>query len=64
MSSKWEDISDWYDKKQGDEGDLWHRALIDPMLIRLVGSVEGKDMLDLGCGTAIFRGDLHGWEEG
>lgn len=26
----WEEVAAWYDEKQGDRGDLRHRALIDP----------------------------------
>ena len=26
----WDEMASWWDEKQGDEGDLWHRALIDP----------------------------------
>jgi len=50
----WEDLSDWYDKKQGESGDLWHRALIDPVLQRLVGDCRGKEILDLGCGNGYL----------
>jgi ubiquinone/menaquinone biosynthesis C-methylase UbiE len=46
----WEDISDWYDKKQGETGDFWHRALIDPALLRIIGNCRDKEILDLGCG--------------
>ncbi len=50
----WEELSDWYDKKMGETGDLWHRALIDPVLIRLVGVVKERDVLDLGCGNGYL----------
>jgi ubiquinone/menaquinone biosynthesis C-methylase UbiE len=50
----WEELADWYDQKQGETGDLWHRALIDPVLLRLVGDVQGKDLLDLGCGNGYL----------
>ncbi len=50
----WDALAAWYDKKQGEEGDLWHRSLIDPSLIKLVGSVAGKDVLDLGCGNGYL----------
>ncbi len=51
---QWDDLSSWYDVKQGENGDLWHRALIDPALIKLVGEVRGKDVLDLGCGNGYL----------
>lgn len=50
----WEALAAWYDKKQGEIGDLWHRSLIDPSLIRLVGDVNGKHVLDLGCGNGYL----------
>jgi ubiquinone/menaquinone biosynthesis C-methylase UbiE len=50
----WEDLSDWYDKKQGESGDLWHRALIDPVLLGLIGDCRGKEILDLGCGNGYL----------
>ena len=51
---EWEDLSDWYDKKQGEDGDLWHRALIDPVLLRLIGDPGDKDILDLGSGNGYL----------
>ncbi|MHB1868145.1 MAG: class I SAM-dependent methyltransferase [Nitrososphaerales archaeon] len=50
----WEDISDWYDKKQGETGDFWHRTLIDPALLRIIGDCRDKEILDLGCGNGYL----------
>jgi ubiquinone/menaquinone biosynthesis C-methylase UbiE len=50
----WDQMANWWDEKQGDEGDLWHRALIDPPLIRLAGEVSGMHVLDLGCGNGYL----------
>lgn len=50
----WDEMASWWDEKQGDEGDLWHRALIDPPLIRLAGEVKGLQMLDLACGNGYL----------
>ena len=50
----WEDISDWWDNKQGESGDLWHRSLIDPVLLKLIGDCRGKEILDLGCGNGYL----------
>ena len=38
----------------GDEGDLWHRTLIDPPLLRLIGEVSGTRLLDLACGNGYL----------
>ncbi len=53
-SVTWDDLAEWYDRKQGEDGDLWHRALIDPALLRRVGDVRGRDVLDLGCGNGYL----------
>ena len=50
----WESLAAWYDEKQGDEGDLWHRTLIDPALLRVVGPVAGLRVLDLACGNGYL----------
>ena len=53
-SSGWDHMADWWDLHLGEEGDLWHRALIDPPLLRLVGEVGGKCVLDLACGNGYL----------
>src|SRR5260221_5859735 len=50
----WDQMTDWWDKQLGDEGDLWHRALIDPPLLQLVGEVSGLHLLDLACGNGYL----------
>jgi ubiquinone/menaquinone biosynthesis C-methylase UbiE len=50
----WDQMADWWDEHLGDEGDLWHRALIDPPLLRLVGDVHGLRVLDLACGNGYL----------
>jgi ubiquinone/menaquinone biosynthesis C-methylase UbiE len=52
--NKWDDLAEWWDNKQGENGDLWHRTLIDPAVLRILGDVSGKDVLDLGCGNGYF----------
>jgi len=45
----------WYDEKQGDTGDVWHRTLIDPGLFARIGAVRpGTRVLDLGCGNGYI----------
>ena len=45
----------WYDDKQGDAGDLWHRTLIDPGLFARIGVLPpGTRVLDLGCGNGYI----------
>ena len=50
----WEGMARWWDEKIGDNGDLWHRALIDPPLLKLLGSVKGRRVLDIACGNGYL----------
>ncbi len=50
----WEQMAEWWDNKLGDDGDLWHRTLIDPPLFKLVGAIAGQRVLDLACGNGYI----------
>jgi ubiquinone/menaquinone biosynthesis C-methylase UbiE len=51
---EWAELAAWYDAKQGDDGDLWHRELIDPGLLAVLGEVGGMALLDLACGNGYL----------
>src|SRR5947209_18553175 len=53
-ADSWGRMAEWYDAKQGDTGDFWHRTLIDPTFLRVVGDVRGLHVLDLGCGNGYL----------
>ena len=45
----------WWDAKQADTGDLWHRTLIDPGLFSLLGALpRGTRVLEVGCGNGYL----------
>lgn len=50
----WDALAAWRDLRMGERGDLWHRALIDPTLLRVVGPVRGLRILDLACGNGYL----------
>lgn len=55
MPEKVDGFGAWYDDKQGDEGDPWHRTLIDPGLFARIGTLSpGTRVLDLGCGNGYI----------
>ncbi len=58
VRKNWDEMAAWYDEKQGDEGDLWHRTLIDPALLQVVGNVAGLQVLDLACGNGYLARKL------
>ncbi len=50
----WDKIADEYSRKVGDRGDVYHRLYINPVLFKMVGKVNGKKVLDLGCGSGYI----------
>ncbi len=50
----WDALAKWRDYRMGETGDLWHRALIDPTLLAVLGSVRGRRVLDIGCGNGYL----------
>jgi ubiquinone/menaquinone biosynthesis C-methylase UbiE len=50
----WDRMAAWRDERSGEQGDLWHRALIDPSLLRVVGNVRGLRILEVACGNGYL----------
>ena len=40
---EWSTLADWFDEQQGDAGDLWHRTLIFPGILKVIGKVSGRE---------------------
>jgi ubiquinone/menaquinone biosynthesis C-methylase UbiE len=47
----WDRMAAWWDRKQGEEGDTWHRLLIEPAFERVIGDVGGLRVLEIACGN-------------
>ena len=54
----WDIMATWLDQKHQAEGDIWHRALIDPSVFRLLGPVTGQRVLELACGNGYLAHKL------
>jgi SAM-dependent methyltransferase len=50
----WDRLARWRDERMGDSGDLWHRAILDPTLLEVIGPVRGLRVLDLACGAGYL----------
>jgi Methyltransferase domain len=48
---EWHEVADWFDEDQGDTGDLWHRTIIFPGILKAIGDAAGIEVLDVGCGN-------------
>ena len=47
----WDRMAAWWDQKQGEEGNRWHRLLIEPIFERVIGDVGGLRVLEIACGN-------------
>jgi len=60
MTDAWDRLAPSREQRTGETGDLWHRALIDPSVRRLIGSVQGLRVLELACGNGYLARLLAG----
>lgn len=54
QDTSWGGVADWYDKHLEGGEDTYHAQVVFPNLIRLLGDVKEKHVLDLACGQGIF----------
>ncbi len=50
----WGSVAEWYDKHLEKTGDTYHDKVVHPNLLRMLGDIKGKQILDLACGQGIF----------
>lgn len=54
----WENMADHWDASEGDEGGNWHRTLLHPALLRVLGPLAAQRVLDVGCGNGSLARQL------
>jgi ubiquinone/menaquinone biosynthesis C-methylase UbiE len=52
--TSWGKVAEWYDKHLEKTGDTYHEKVVHPNLLRMLGDIKGKQVLDLACGQGIF----------
>jgi SAM-dependent methyltransferase len=50
----WSDVSTWYDGLVGDEGSEYQKAVVHPGVLRLLGDVKDRRILDVACGQGVL----------
>lgn len=58
IQTSWGGVADWYDNHLEKNDDTYHSKVIFPNLLRLLGDVTGKKILDLACGQGVFSREL------
>lgn len=57
-STSWGEVAEWYDSHLGSTDDTYHTQVIFPNLLRMLGDIKGKKVLDLACGQGVFTDTL------
>ena len=50
----WDQLADAYDSRHGDDGNKWHRMLVEPAVLRMLPLSQGLRVLDLCCGSGML----------
>jgi 2-polyprenyl-3-methyl-5-hydroxy-6-metoxy-1,4-benzoquinol methylase len=54
VKSNWNNVAEEYHNSVGDAGDVNHRKYLNPQILKLLGDINGKNILDLACGQGYF----------
>lgn len=54
----WDALAHYYDSRHSDVGNDWHRNLVLPTILKLLGDVQGKRGVDLCCGSGVLARQL------
>lgn len=54
MKTDWQPVADWYDAYVGDSGGEYHREVVLPGTVRLLGLNASDTALDVACGQGVL----------
>lgn len=52
-NTSWENVASWYDELLSDK-DTYQEKVLLPNLLRIVGDIRGKNVVDVACGQGYF----------
>lgn len=52
--TSWGHVANWYHEHVSENVDTYHEKVIKPNLLRVLGDVRGKHVLDVACGQGFF----------
>ena len=50
----WDVVAEQYAASVSETGDVYHKTYLNPIMLKLLGSVKRKRILDLACGNGYF----------
>ncbi len=57
--TSWGHVANWYHEHVSESDDTYHEKVIKPNLLRVLGEVKGKRVLDVACGQGFFSRALN-----
>ena len=54
VADDWDVLAPYYDSQHGESGNEWHRNLVLPTTLELLGDVHGRRGIDLCCGSGTL----------
>ena len=58
VKDDWNVLAHYYDSRHRDAGNDWHRNLVLPTTLKLLGDIHGKRGIDLCCGSGVLARQL------
>ncbi len=58
VKDDWDVLAHYYDSRHGNAGNDWHRNLVLPTTLNLLGDIQGKRGIDLCCGSGVLARQL------
>jgi ubiquinone/menaquinone biosynthesis C-methylase UbiE len=59
LPTGWGGVATWYDQLVGDCGSEYHREVVIPGTLRLLGLTAGESAIDIACGQGVLCRALH-----
>ena len=48
------EFAKFWDRISGNQGQAYKQYVVDPILLKWIGNLKGKSILDLGCGNGYM----------
>ena len=52
--TSWGHVANWYHEHVSESDDTYHEKVVKPNLLRVLGDIKGKHILDVACGQGFF----------